>query len=169
MPQVLQRLRRWTTGVPFATTPSRSDDQLRHSLQNDRTKWKLVRCNTALSLSLSLSLSFACVSLILASPPEVDSASTRRPSMSCKSSLQDRRRSWPRNPLIKMFHSKATVMSESSSYDSEQSSSASSSSILQSCPKQRPVRPSRFCGTCLCSLSWKCWFLLLGALNLLLV
>ena len=40
--------------VPFATTPSRSDAQLRRSLQNDRTKGKLVRCSTArASLSLS--------------------------------------------------------------------------------------------------------------------
>ena len=54
----IHHLHRWTTGVPFATTLAQSDAQLRRSLQNDRTKWKLVRCNTArASLSLSLSRS----------------------------------------------------------------------------------------------------------------
>ena len=67
VPQGLQRLRpsslpgsvilhRWTTGVPFATTLAQTDAQLRRSLQNDRAKWRLVRCNTALTLLLSYSL-----------------------------------------------------------------------------------------------------------------
>ena len=68
----IHHLHRWTTGVPFATTLAQSDAQLRRSLQNDRTKWKPVRCNTArasLSLTLSLSLTHT-LSLRLDGPCE---------------------------------------------------------------------------------------------------
>ena len=42
--------------MPFATTLAQSGAQLIRSLQNDRIKWKLVRCNTARTHSLTHSL-----------------------------------------------------------------------------------------------------------------
>ena len=45
--------------MPLATALAQSGAQLRRSLQNDRTKWKLVRCNTALTLTLTLALTLA--------------------------------------------------------------------------------------------------------------
>ena len=59
------RLLQASRAYPGTRTLAQSDAQLRHSLQNDRTKWKLVRCNSArassplISLLLFLSLSFS--------------------------------------------------------------------------------------------------------------